>query len=61
MGVVILRGHPTPFRGALTLPSSRRLERMVMIERLLQSAISAIWEVVSEGVTLDHVVNELEL
>jgi hypothetical protein len=48
MGGVILRRRPTPFAGALTLPKSRRLERMLVIERLLQSAASAIWDIVSE-------------
>jgi hypothetical protein len=45
---VMLRGRPTPLKGALVVPKQRRLERMCRIERSLQPATSAIWGVVSE-------------
>jgi len=44
---VMIRGQPPPFGGARAFLKSRRLERMLIIERLLQPAASAIWDVVS--------------
>jgi hypothetical protein len=45
---VFTRGRPLPFGGARTFPKSRRLEQMLIIERLLQPAASAIWDIVSD-------------
>lgn len=44
---VMLRRRPTRFGGALTLPNSRRLERIFLTDRSLQPAASAIWDAVS--------------
>lgn len=43
----MLRGRPALMEGALMLPKSRILERILVIARLLQPAASAIWDAVS--------------
>jgi hypothetical protein len=42
------RGRPPPFNGALVVPKQRRPESMLLIERSLQPATSAIWVVSSD-------------
>lgn len=44
---VILCGRPDLIRGALTLPNSRNLDRILIIAHLLQSTAFAICEIVS--------------
>lgn len=48
MDEVMLRGLPTPLKGALVVPKYHKLEWMCLTERSLQPAMSAIWAVVSE-------------
>jgi len=45
---VILRGRPARIEGALVSPNCRKLLRIVVTERGLHSAASAIWAVVSD-------------
>jgi hypothetical protein len=44
---MITRGQPSGIGGAPMWPNMQRLVQIVIIERLLQPAASAIWEVVS--------------
>jgi len=42
------RGRQPPFGGALVVSKQQRLERIALIERVLQPATSAIWAVFSD-------------
>lgn len=55
----MLPGRPARIGGVLVSPNCRRLVRMVVIERALHPAASAIWDVVSDLLKIISRINSL--